>query len=102
MIELAAPPARATAASTVDHDRLDHVISPVAAREPAAVRPLHALTTRPERLIQIGRRDQALRHHRRRHPGDSSDCFPLIDSTAFLPPFHEATQRKRGESYAYQ
>jgi len=42
MIELAAPPARATAAPTVDHDRLDHVISLVAAGDRAAFRRLYA------------------------------------------------------------
>jgi len=42
MIELAAPPARATAASTTDYDRLDHVISQVAAGDRAAFRRLYA------------------------------------------------------------
>ena len=42
MIELAAPPARATAASTTDRDRLDHVVSRVAAGDRAAFRRLYA------------------------------------------------------------
>ena len=42
MIELAAPPARATAASTVNCDRLDHVVSRVAAGDRAAFRRLYA------------------------------------------------------------
>jgi hypothetical protein len=42
MIELAAPPARATPAPTVNHDRLDHVISRVAAGDRAAFRRLYA------------------------------------------------------------
>ena len=42
MIELAARPAGATAAPTVDHDRLDHVISRVAAGDRAAFRCLYA------------------------------------------------------------
>jgi DNA-directed RNA polymerase specialized sigma24 family protein len=42
MIEFAAPPAGATAAPTVGHDRLDHVISGVAAGDRAAFRRLYA------------------------------------------------------------
>jgi DNA-directed RNA polymerase specialized sigma24 family protein len=42
MIELAAPPAPATAAPTVNHDRLDHVISRVAAGDRVAFRRLYA------------------------------------------------------------
>ena len=42
MIELAAPPAPATAALTVNHDRLDHVISRVAVGDRTAFRRLYA------------------------------------------------------------
>jgi len=42
MIELAAPPAPATAAPTVNHDRLDHVISRVAVGDRTAFRRLYA------------------------------------------------------------
>jgi len=42
MLELAPPPALATAASTVDHDRLDRMISRVAAGDRVAFRRLYA------------------------------------------------------------